>query len=365
MRLMYLLSLSGFLSLISCSTPPKYCGMDPSVARELSTMGPLNTSDAECRICLRRMWIDQGQTHLRITKRNPDRANPADYISKDGGNTWTRAGSDWDDETNITTTQTQDLSAIMSRVDWRIVYSNTDVGKGVKFRRSFDGGDTFSVVVPIFTGDSPAIPDDFDIISTSMIEPRRVYARAYIGKDKAVFASNDYGDHFVPISERASFIKESDSDPNRLYAFGDNGLTRSRDGGRKWEALTGSADLFSPVFEVPKSRLLRTKRLEGASETAAFMNAEWYAQSWLFQIETDPQNANVVYVVCAKGLYRSNDGGDSFRLLPLAADQFRGIAKIGIDPLNGKNIFAVVGTSLLYRSADSGCTWVQVTPPKQ
>jgi hypothetical protein len=352
---------------ISCSSPINAlrdrCGADPGTLRFLSADGPLNTSASECLLCLRRIAIERGRTILNIAIRDSGQFSTRDYYSVDGGVSWTPGILSTVYNTNITTTQTRDLGYISSRVDPAIVYFNHGIAHGAEFKRSMDGGITFSVVKPIVASKDYAAIDDFDIISTGGVDRRRVYARVYSGKKKAVCISDDYGDHFNFIAYDATFIHESGSDSKMLISFGDSGLMRSTNGGNSWKALEGAKELFRPIYKNRADGMLRSRMIDLTDEIFIPMEAVWYGPSWLVQIENDPKDADIIYVLCIKGLYRSIDGGNSFRLLSLAAGEIRGIAKIGIDPLNGNNIYAVVGTSILSKSTDMGCTWKTVATP--
>ena len=359
--------LACIMLLTSCfsptNSPVDICGFYPGALRLLSANGPLNTTACDCRVCLRRISIENDSAAIYIGIRDPQHNDSKDFRSHDGGVTWNRITSDKEFRTDITTTQTEDLEYILSRADQAIVYSNLGVIPGAEFKRSMDGGRSYSKVTPLFAETASSSIDRFDIISTGARARGRVYARIYSGKQKAVCRSEDYGDHFDCFMGDATFIHENASDANRLYCFGDFGLMRSTDDGRNWKKLEGGKELFRPIYKNRKDGLLRTQMIDLSDEIFEPMEAVWYFPSWLRQIESDPHNADILYVLCIKGLFRSIDGGDSFRLLKLASNEIRGIAKIGIDPLNGNNLYAVVGTTMLNKSTDMGCSWKRLETP--
>ena len=75
------------------------------------------------------------------------------------------------------------------------------------------------------------------------------------------------------------------------------------------------------------------------------------------QIESDPEDADCIYVLTEKGLYLSRDAGKSFRLAALAEGRIKAIDRLAVDPGDGRYLYAIVDLGQLYRSSDYGCTW--------
>ena len=111
------------------------------------------------------------------------------------------------------------------------------------------------------------------------------------------------------------------------------------------------------------------------------------------KIIVDPKNSDTVYVAVPgalwsdspdRGLYKTNDGGKTWNLILKGPNLSTGASTIALDPTNPKVIFAglwdfrrkgwtfrsggdgpeAFSGSGLFRSADGGSTWTEITPEK-
>lgn len=73
-----------------------------------------------------------------------------------------------------------------------------------------------------------------------------------------------------------------------------------------------------------------------------------------FTLAIDPKNSDVVYAGCSQGVFRSADRGARWTM----AAGLVNVRKIAIDPKTTSRLFAVVSQGPLYKSEDSGATWV-------
>ncbi len=78
----------------------------------------------------------------------------------------------------------------------------------------------------------------------------------------------------------------------------------------------------------------------------------------------DPSNSNTIYAgVCPGGIYRSKDAGETWTLLNTGISETCGYLKytrvttIAVDPGNSNNVFAGVEIDAVHRSSDGGETW--------
>ncbi len=353
--ILVLLSLTLQACSISNIVRTRQCGRDPESLRLLSAEGVLNTADDSCRFCLNSIRVVNGRTRLYVAWWKEGVSPKGFYISDDGGRTWSSQSSNPVKAVNVTTTRFGDLLEVGSSVDLDLEYKNQLRRCPPQFQRSFDGGRSFSDVRPVFEETvTPAC--GFTVISTGHTARARVYGRADLGKSTTVYVSDDYGDHFKPLRDHVAFVVESRADSSGLYGLGDSGLIRSTDGGANWEHPEGNEVLLKPVYVNTDTGRICTTRIDRSDK-------EYWSQNWLRQIETDPKDPRTFYVVCDKGLYRSCDGGDSFKLLPIALDKYHEIAKIAVDPLDGRNLYVALGSSLLYKSSDGGCSWSMISAP--
>jgi photosystem II stability/assembly factor-like uncharacterized protein len=175
------------------------------------------------------------------------------------------------------------------------------------------------------------------------------------GERRGIYKSEDYGESYRFLTSRVTYLIESRSSDGILFGVspGDKRLLISRDGGAAWKPLENSASLFSPIYLDRETRELRTWWQKRSDMERAAGHA-------IEQLETDPNDARILYVVTFKGLFRSADSGNTFTLLPLAKDKVEGVDGIAVDPEDGRFLYAAVGLSEVYRSGDYGCTWERV-----
>ncbi|HEX7185597.1 MAG TPA: hypothetical protein VF756_27480 [Thermoanaerobaculia bacterium] len=84
-----------------------------------------------------------------------------------------------------------------------------------------------------------------------------------------------------------------------------------------------------------------------------------YAGS-VWALTTDPANPRVFYSSTAEGIYKSADGGATWRLLRGGLPRRTGASALAVDPVRPSNAYANFGSSGLYRSADGGASWSRI-----
>src|SRR5450631_42959 len=81
-----------------------------------------------------------------------------------------------------------------------------------------------------------------------------------------------------------------------------------------------------------------------------------WGESRVFGLTLHPTELRTVFAGADDGIYRSQDGGQSFERLPSPMDELQ-VWKIAIDPVDPDIIFAGTRPSALFRSRDGGSTW--------
>jgi hypothetical protein len=183
----------------------------------------------------------------------------------------------------------------------------------------------------------------------------RIYIWAYDVNNRGLWVSNDYGRTFSFLTSKVSHVIESPGDSRIMYGIADNHLEKSLSGGTDWTDLPSSRSIFAPVF-IGVDGIYRTWDSDGRGSKDGYPYA-------IEQLQIDPLNADALYILTSKGLFRSLDGGVTFVLLPLGIDRLSWINKIAIDPIDGRYIYAQCGMNSLYRSNDRGCSWVKINVP--
>lgn len=163
--------------------------------------------------------------------------------------------------------------------------------------------------------------------------------------------------------------------PQRLYVgTGDHGLVKSEDRGMSWRPSVHGMKYKNGVLDIAISKAdpariyaITTRkrkqcgvgRSDDYGETWRPISKGISEESWLYCLLVDPLNADLVYVAGKDGVYKTENGGRSWRGvngdLPLAAVLC--LARADDSP---NTIYA--GTDKgLYRSTDGGESWVRVS----
>ena len=238
----------------------------------------------------------------------------------------------------------------------------------------------------------------------------------YIGQvNGGVWKSDDYGRTWNPIFDQQSTqsigaIAVAPSDPNVLYVSSGEGLHRpdlsvgdgiykSTDAGKTWTHLPSLRDgqqipalaidsrdpnkVFAAVLGHPY----------GPSEERGIYRSTDGGQNWQrvvakdentggSDVEIDPSNPDVVYASmwevregpwednnefngAGGGLFKSSDGGSTWRQLSNGLPKDLSQIYVAIAPSNPRRLYATLSTASgklnVYRSDDAGDSWTQIT----
>lgn len=214
----------------------------------------------------------------------------------------------------------------------------------------------------------------------------------------AVFASEDRGRTWLPwdggLAARhdnrqwAYSLAMDPGDPERLYMGQSFPILRSTDGGRSWEYVFGSPDLFGVGMNAIVISPARDGRMWAGGEGAIFngliLLSEDWGDSWepviitpgfenaVFDLAVDECEPRRLWAGVDGGVMRSEDYGRSWEyvLTRMGGDNGGIITSI---PTRGDHIYAVGGTFrpppdvlsdlALYRSEDGGTSWTALTVP--
>lgn len=172
-------------------------------------------------------------------------------------------------------------------------------------------------------------------------------------------------------------VKGSPADPDRLYASQTSGwfgqvIQRSDDGGRNWEP-PGGAPSLEFTGAPPKAE---SNRFVYEGEAGEHLWYDGTPRPWEFKriwhLEPSLDDPDVVYAGAEDAaLFRSNDGGHTWRELP-ALRRAKGhlwqpgagglgLHTILLDPKNRKRIFVAISAAGVFRTDDMGESWRPVT----
>jgi photosystem II stability/assembly factor-like uncharacterized protein len=182
-----------------------------------------------------------------------------------------------------------------------------------------------------------------------------------------MYVSHDRGNHWTlfthsigNVRKRAeipSILAICPSNPQVMISRSHDGIVRSKDGGKSWNPVGQQSELERPAEQLGRAEAIAELRRKG--ETSPIPEVTPAARLQVYQMEFQPSDARVIYLVTNKGLYRSEDGGDSWCLFFLGVPKLESITSLTFDPENPKQIY--VGTEMTVMvSSDGGCNFHRV-----
>ena len=322
------------------------------------------------------------------------------YLSSDGGETWQRTLSK---RYVVDPVSGDQITAVeFATSDPQIAYA----ASALAFYRSEDGGRTWSM--PSGTPASPGFGPPGMQAGTPMdlqVDPRnpdRVFVNNYTGGN---LLTEDGGRTWQIASQgytgaNLHDISVDPADPRRVYTSGSSGVFRSDDSGQTWIGLNYMPPNMRQWYQVwgpfgggyavaadPRNpgRVLFADEMSGALLLSSSYGRDWrvvfrnqqvvpqvYGQRHGFKaLAFAPSDPKVAYAgMCADrnrlvnfpdqtsfGVFKSLDGGETWREANDANTARQNINVLAVDPRNENTVYAGTFTGGLLRSADGGRTW--------
>lgn len=208
-------------------------------------------------------------------------------------------------------------------------------------------------------------------------------ANVYLGtKGDAVYKSYDGGGHWssqrngledVTITSVVHQLVVAPDNHRHLYAATSMGVFETRDGGESWEKrMVGMKEVLMVVTIDTDPR--RAGTLYAGTSGGVYKSLDG-AQSWkkvnaglvppdvlkssralgVTRIRIDPHQEDVVYAATLRGVYKTEDGGRSWkRIGQTLPDQM--ISEMLLDPVQPKVVY-VASRKGVHKSQDGGATW--------
>lgn len=186
----------------------------------------------------------------------------------------------------------------------------------------------------------------------------------YVAGDHGLYVSPDFGQTWHPVSPTSRissllFSRWPQSDPT-VFAGTENGLLRSRDGGRTFGATSLTSgpvrriDWPGPALVVASGAGLLVSMDEGATfaaPTRGLPEGEVRAMALSSFFAVDP----VLFASpAAGGVFRSADGGSTWKAAGLADDVVHDLVWLG-------PFLYAAGEAGFYRSDDNGAHWTRLS----
>ncbi|MEX2323654.1 MAG: family 16 glycoside hydrolase [Acidimicrobiia bacterium] len=314
---------------------------------------------------------------LAIDPEDPDRIyaglrGEGILISTDGGRSWAQPHMHF----------VGDLSTAVAvhPGDPEIVY----VGHGHGYVSSTtDGGDTWSVLTRLGVGGSP---DEITDIAIRPDRPDTVFVSNLTGVYRSTDAGQSWELSSVGMDDRQIISLAIDpDDPDRMYAgtgssrfyyvYHGTGLYRSTDGGASWLHVDGLPDAPIPSISLSAAdpRVIYLAVMGHGVYRSVDGGLSWAASApldnpYVYVVAAHPTDPNVVYAGTLSfygrgdwdetdGLYRSDDGGESWRRL--RRDVW--IENLIIDPTRPEHVYFTEHSESIWHSPDGGQSWELAT----
>jgi len=151
--------------------------------------------------------------------------------------------------------------------------------------------------------------------------------------------------------------------PGHLLVYGPDGMASSADGGIHWQVLSSinggiddvtTAGPNSPIYASGDAGIYVS-----SDEGKIFKLV--YSQASFNSLTVSPQQPKIVYGKTGTAIYRSNDGGVTWTMLPHISGN---LAVLATEPTNASEVFLSLSyPTELYRLNQSGTGWTSLTPP--
>jgi photosystem II stability/assembly factor-like uncharacterized protein len=148
-----------------------------------------------------------------------------------------------------------------------------------------------------------------------------------------------------------------------LLAFGSDGIARSIDGGIHWEVIKGiTGGVYDMAIAGPHSPIYASGDagiFASVDGGATFTLVD--AQASFNSLTVSSVQPQVIYGKTGIDVYRSSDGGHTWKALPHISGN---LAVLAVDPSDFSQIYLSLSyPTTVYRLGGSSGEWISLTPP--
>lgn len=281
------------------------------------------------------------------------------FVSTDGGETWWERVISPEEENKV-----QVKCIALSLTDARTAYVGT-YRKGIYVTN--DAGLSWT---PINSG---LTSKDIETVAIDPKNPNIIYAGTY---GAGIFKSTNGGKSFVLKStglseKRVKKLAIDPQDSNLIYAvlYGNAGIFKSEDGGNTWKDINngltgGSKDIGSFAIDPVENNILYAGTQSiGKLYISNDFGKVWkeskgkLPETWINDIVIDYKNNKVIYLATGQGIYKTEDGGLTFRKKDTGITDSN-IRAIVIHPFENLVLYTSTFSAGVLKTSDGGNTWV-------
>jgi len=196
--------------------------------------------------------------------------------------------------------------------------------------------------------------------------PEQVYIYLLEQGARGLKVSNDAGEHFsdtgmLPFGRLLGLLALSGA-PGQLLAYGNDGMARSTDGGTHWQMIQGiTGGIFSLTTAGPQGPLYASgdggifvSQDDGTTFTPVNPQATYSS------LTASPVQPEVLYGKTGTAIYRSADGGHTWKALPRLKGNLGDLAADRVSA--GRLYLSLSYPSAVYRFDQEKGTWTSLTP---
>ena len=218
-----------------------------------------------------------------------------------------------------------------------------------------------------------------DHVVIDPVHPRNIFVAAWNAqtpdRDGEIFRSKDAGRTWDLVADMhgksVRALSMASSDPKVLVAGALDGIYRSRDGGDNWERISPehhaeiknvesiAIDPQNPDVIYAGTWHLPWKTEDGG-KTWHNIKKGVIDDSDVFSVVIDSTNPANVFISACSGIYRSENAGDVFRKIQGIPYSARRTRMLKMDPGDHNVVYAGT-TEGLWKSTDGGATWKRTT----
>jgi len=293
------------------------------------------------------------------------------YRSADGGATWQRVSGG----SHQLMQGLMDYSLVVSPLDPQRLYMSTQIAVNphagtLGLYTSADQGRSWQLAIPTANLTSGNI----FFVAAGNDTPQEVYVYLQSLGALGLKVSLDAGQHFsstgtLPFGFILGMLAIPDA-PGHLLAYGSDGMASSNDGGIHWQVIKGiTGGIFSLTTAGPHKSIYASgdsgiyiSNDEGATFTLVptLTDSEDNPQAAHGALSISAAEQNVLYSKTGTAVYRSLDGGRTWKALPHISGNLTSVA---IDPVNASQVYLSLSyPTEVYRFNQSSGIWSSLTP---